>query len=195
MASAPPTVRKVFSQVEVVHSSAGRSDDRGPLRRVAVCAVIRNPYAGQGYVEDLSALVDASGEIGTMLGGEAARLLGEPVESYGKAGLVGTDGEQEHINAAVTSVFGNAFRDAIGGGTAWITSVTKPATAGAAIDVPLAYKDEVWVRSHYDAIEVRIPDAPHPDEIVVIAAVANRGRINARVGGMTVDEARAKASQ
>jgi hypothetical protein len=195
VASAQPTVRKVFSQVEVVHSSAGRTDDRGPLRRVAVCAVIQNPYAGQGYVEDLSDLIQASGGIGTLLGEEAARLLGEPVESYGKAGLVGTDGEQEHVNAAVTSVFGNAFRDAIGGGKAWITSVTKSATAGTLIDVPLAYKDEIWVRSHYDAIEVRIPDAPHPDEIVVIAAVANRGRINARVGGMTVDEARSKVAQ
>jgi hypothetical protein len=195
VASAQPTVRKVFSQVEVVHSSGGRADDRGPLRRVAVCAVLENPYAGQGYVDDLSALIEASGGIGTMLGKEAARLLGEPVESYGKAGLVGTDGEQEHVNAALTSVFGNAFRDAIGGGEAWITSVTKPATAGSVIDVPLAYKDEVWVRSHYDALEVRIPDAPHPDEIVVIAAVANRGRINARVGGMTVDEARAASAR
>ncbi|MGY1885052.1 amino acid synthesis family protein [Blastococcus sp. SYSU DS0753] len=195
MASTQPAVRKVFSQVEVVHSAAGRADERGPLRRVAVCAVMENPYAGKGYVEDLSELVESSGFIGTMLGEEAARLLGDPVESYGKAGLVGTDGEQEHVNAAVTSVFGDAFRSAIGGGRAWITSVTKAATAGAVIDVPLAYKDEIWVRSHYDALEVRIPDAPHPDEIVVIAAVANRGRINARVGGMTVDEARRGAAQ
>ena len=89
-------------------------------------------------------------------------------------------------------MFGNAFRDAIGGGEAWITSVDQTRrAAGAVIDVPLAFKDEIWVRSHYDAIEVRVPDAPHPDEIVVIAAVANRGRINARVGGMTVAEARA----
>ncbi|MFC4466821.1 amino acid synthesis family protein [Streptomyces xiangluensis] len=195
MAKTPPAVRKVYSQLEVVHSSAGRSDDRGPLRRVAVCAVIENPYAGRGYVEDLGVLVDASGEIGTMLGLEAARLLGEPVESYGKGGLVGTDGEQEHINAAVTSVFGNAFREAIGGGEAWITSVTKTAAAGTVIDVPLAYKDEIWVRSHYDAMEVRVPDAPHPNEIVVIAAVANRGRLNARVGGMTVDEASAGSAR
>ncbi|WP_456598979.1 amino acid synthesis family protein [Blastococcus sp. SYSU DS0616] len=195
MASTQPAIRKVFSQVEVVHSAAGRADERGPLRRVAVCAVMENPFAGKGYVEDLSELVESSGFIGTMLGEEAARLLGDPVESYGKAGLVGTDGEQEHVNAAVTSVFGDAFRSAIGGGKAWITSVTKAATAGAVIDVPLAYKDEIWVRSHYDALEVRIPDAPHPDEIVVIAAVANRGRINARVGGMTVDEARHGAAQ
>lgn len=189
MAGTGTVVRKLFSQVEEVHSSAGRSDDLGPLRRVAVCAVLRNPYAGRGYVEDLSELVDASAEIGTLLGTEAAKLLGAPVESYGKAGLVGSDGEQEHVNATVTSVFGNAFREAIGGGEAWITSVTKPAVAGDVIDVPLAFKDEIWVRSHYDALEVRIPDAPHPDEIVVIAAVANRGRINARVGGMSLAEA------
>lgn len=191
MAGTGTHLRKTFAQVEEVHSSAGRSDDLGPLRRVAVCAVIKNPYAGRGYVEDLSEIVEASGDIGKMLGTEAARLLGAPVESYGKAGLVGTDGEQEHINAAVTSVFGDAFRDAIGGGKAWITSVTKPSAVGEVIDVPLAFKDEIWVRSHYDALTVRVPDAPHPDELVVIAAVANRGRINARVGGLSLTEATA----
>lgn len=189
MAESELSVRKVFSQVEEIRASAGESDEGGALRRVAVCAVLTNPYAGQGYVRDLSGLIESSAEIGTLLGTEGARLLGDPVESYGKAGLVGADGEQEHVNAAVTSVFGNAFREAIGGGKAWITSVTKPATAGAVIDVPLAYKDEIWVRSHYDAVEVRIPDAPHPDEIVVIAAVANRGRLNARVGGLTSADA------
>ena len=183
------TVRKTVAQVEEIRTVAGRSDERGPLRRVAVAAVVRNPYAGRGFVEDLSELIEASGQLGTMLGEEAVRLLGAPVESYGKAGLVGTAGEQEHINAALTSVFGDAFRRAVGGGKAWITSVTKPAVAGTVIDVPLAFKDEIWVRSHYDALEFRIPDAPHPDELVVIAAVANRGRINARVGGKTVAEA------
>ncbi len=183
-----PSIRKTFAQVEEIRSSAGRTDNNKPLRKVAVCAVMENPYANQGYVEDLSEIVKTSKEVGQMLGEEATRLLGAPVESYGKAGLVGTAGEQEHINAALTSVFGNAFRDAIGGGDAWITSVTKPSTAGTVIDVPTAYKDEVWVRSHYDAMEVRIPDAPHPNEIVVIAAVTNRGRLNARVGGMTVEE-------
>lgn len=184
------TVRKTFAQVEETRLVAGRDDDGTPLRKVAVCAIVRNPFAGQGYVEDLSPIVEASDEIGTWLGAEAARLLGEPVESYGKGGLAGTAGEQEHVNAALTSVFGNAFRDAIGGGKAWITSATKVSAPGAVIDVPLAYKDEIWVRSHYDALEVRVPDAPLPDELVVIAAVANRGRINARVGGMTVAEAR-----
>jgi hypothetical protein len=182
------TVRKTFAQVEEIREVAGTPDEDGPLRKVAVCAVLTNPFAGQGYVADLSALVEASAGIGAFLGAEAVRLLGAPVESYGKGGLVGLDGEQEHVNAALTSVFGNAFRDAIGGGKAWITSVTKVATAGDLIDVPLAYKDDVWVRSHYDALELRIPTAPRPDEMVVIAAVSNRGRINARVGGLTVAE-------
>lgn len=191
MSSPELTVRTTWAQVEAIRLVAGRSDDRGPLRKVAVCAVCTNPFAGQGFVRDLSPLIEASAEIGTLLGTEAARLLDAPVESYGKGGLVGTDGEQEHVNAALTSSFGNAFRDAVGGGKAWITSATKVSAAGGVIDVPLAFKDEIWVRSHYDAIEVRVPGAPLPDELVVIAAVANRGRINARVGGLSVDEARA----
>lgn len=186
-------LRKIFSQTEEIRTSAGNSDSGGPLRKVAVCAVLNNPYAGRGYVEDLSELTEASAEIGTMLGTEAVRLLGEPVQGYGKGGLAGSAGEQEHVNACVTSVFGNAFREAIGGGAAWIASVTKPGVVGTVIDVPLAFKDEIWIRSHYDALEVRVPDAPHADELVIIAAVSNRGRINARVGGMTVAEYQAKA--
>ncbi|GAB3580892.1 amino acid synthesis family protein [Amycolatopsis endophytica] len=182
-------VRKTHAQVEETREVAGRTDERGPLRKVAVCAVVANPFAGSGYVEDLTEIVEASREIGTSLGERALALLGEPPESYGKGGLVGTSGEQEHVNAALTSVFGNAFRDAIGGGKAWITSVTKVAGPDAMIDVPLAYKDEIWVRSHYDAFTVTVPDSPRPDDLVIIAAVANRGRINARVGGMTTEEA------
>ena len=186
----PLVIRKTYTQVEETHLVAGQSDDSGPLKKVAVCAVVANPLAGHGYVSDLSQIVEASYEIGTYLGEGALRVLGEPAESYGKAGVVGTNGEQEHINAALTSVFGNAFRDAIGGGKAWITSVTKPSSSNATIDIPLAFKDEIWVRSHYDAMTVHLPDAPHPNEMVIIAAVSNRGRINARVGGMTVAEAK-----
>jgi len=111
------------------------------------------------------------------------------VESYGKGGLVGFAGEQEHVVACVTSVFGDALRIAVGGGRAWVSSATKSSAAGAQIDIPLAYKDEIWVRSHYDAMTITIPDAPRPDELVIIAAVATGGRLNARVGGMTVAEA------
>lgn len=183
-------VRKTFVSIEEIRTPS-TGEDAGPaLRKVAACAVVTNPLAGQGFVADLSSIVNASGEIGTSLGVMASQALGSPVESYGKGGLVGTAGEQEHINAALTSVFGNAFREVIGGGKAWITSATKLAGPGTVIDVPLAYKDEIWVRSHYDAMEVRVPEAPLPNEMVIIAAVANRGRINARVGGMTASEAK-----
>lgn len=187
-------IRKLFSQVDETHTAASYSDDGGPLRKVVVAAVVSNPYAGQGYVEDLQAIIDASAELGTLLGQKALAFLDAPVESYGKAGIAGLNGDQEHVNAALTSVYGNAFRDAIGGGKAWITSVTKVGGAGDSIDVPTAYKDDVWVRSHYDATEVRIPDSPRPDELVIIGAVTNRGRLNARVGGMSKAEAIQKGS-
>lgn len=180
------SVLRTWTQMEEVRAAAGRSDDGGPLRKVAACAVVGNPLAGMGFVADLGELVKASEMLGTALGEKAADLLGGPVASYGKAAIAGIGGEQEHANAMLTSTFGDAFRAAIGGGRAWISSATKVGVPGCVIDVPLAYKDEIWVRSHYDAVEVRLPDAPLPDEIVVIVAVANRGRINARLGGMSV---------
>jgi hypothetical protein len=186
-------IRKTWTQIEEVRTVVGAEDADGPLRKVVVAAVMTNPCAGAGFVADLSALIEPSGAIGTLLGERAAALLEAPVHSYGKGAVVGFAGEQEHGNAMLTSVFGNALRDAVGGGAAWITSATKVGGVGATIDVPLAYKDDIWVRSHYDAVEVRIPDAPLPDEIVVIAAVTNRGRINARLGGRTLEQARADA--
>jgi hypothetical protein len=163
-----------------------------PLIKAAVAVVIQNPFAGQ-WVEDLSPLTNPSGSLGTELGRRALALLGgRPAESYGKGGIAGLNGEQEHVVACVTTVFGNALRDAIGGGEAWISSATKQASAGTTIDIPLAYKDEVYVRSHYDAITVTLPDAPRPDELVIFAAVATGGRVNARVGGITVADVLAR---
>lgn len=184
-------VRKYWMTIDETRLVAGRSDAFGPLRKVAACAVVENPFAGQGYVRDLSRLVEGSRAIGYELGKQASLLLGAPVESYGKAAIVGTAGEQEHATACLTSVFGDALREAVGG-VAWISSTTKVGGPGTLIDVPLAFKDEIWVRSHYDAMEVRVPDAPLPNEIVIIAVVANRGRINARLGGMTKEEALAR---
>jgi hypothetical protein len=188
----PPelAVRKIVTVVEEVITEGGRSDEGPPLVKAAALAVIANPYIGRPVAPDLEELVLPSGAIGTLLGDRAlAALGGAPVESYGKAALVGLAGEQEHANACITSAFGDALRHAVGGGRAWLSSVTKRCHAGDSVDVPLAYKDEIWVRSHYDAITLRVPDAPGPDEIVVIAAVASRGRLHARLGGMTKDEA------
>jgi hypothetical protein len=157
-----------------------------PLIKAAVAVVLENPFAGR-WVDDLSPLTEPSASLGTELGRRAAELLGgRPVESYGKGGLAGLNGEQEHVVACITTVFGDALRDAVGGGKAWISSASKVAAAGTQIDIPLAYKDEVYVRSHYDAMTIALPDAPRPDEIVIVVAVASGGRPNARVGGMTV---------
>ena len=179
-----PAIRKIVVLVEEVIQEGGRSDKGGSLRKVAALAVIANPYAGRPWSENLDELVHPSRELAALLAERAQEALGAEVESYGKGAIVGLAGEQEHANACLTTVFGDAFREAIGGGKAWLPSVTKRAAAGASMDIPLAYKDALWVRSHYDAITVAVADAPLPGEILVGLAVANRGRINARLGGL-----------
>jgi hypothetical protein len=181
-------VRKVVTVVEEVHTEGGKSDGGGPLKKAAVAVVFKNPYAGKPFTEDLSELVEASAGLGTLIGERVNEAIGGEVESHGKAVVVGTAGEQEHGNAAKTTTFGNPFRDGFGGGKAWLPSTTKRCAPGATVDVPLCYKDEIWVRSHYDTITIQVEDAPAPDEIMLIGAVASRGRLNARVGGKTKEE-------
>jgi hypothetical protein len=156
-----------------------------PLRRVAAVAIVANPYAG-GWVEDLSEAIAASAEVGHALAKLAVGLLGPfAAESYGKGGVVGLGGELEHANAMLTTSFATPLREAIGGGQAWIPSFTKLAAPGSSIDVPLAHKDALYVRTHYDGMTVALPsDAPAADEIALIVCLANRGRLNARVGGL-----------
>ncbi len=178
--------RKWFSfvehQVDPAHAQAA------PLRKVAVVAVVENPYAAR-HVEDLGPMIAASEELGREMGKRLIETLGPyEVQSYGKAGIAGLAGEQEHANALLTTTFANPLRDAVGGGKAWISSFTKRAAPGTPIDVPLACKDALYVRSHYDGMTVLVPDAPAPDEIAVIFCVANRGRIGARVGGLKFED-------
>jgi hypothetical protein len=159
-----------------------------PLRKVAGVAIVENPFAGR-YVEDLNPLIAASEE----LGHELAKLVMDALaphtaQSYGKAGVVGLAGEQEHANALLTTTFAEPLRSAVGGGKAWISSFTKRSAPGSAIDVPLASKDALYVRSHYDGMTIALPDSPLPDEIAVIFCVANRGRIDARVGGLRYED-------
>ena len=185
-------IRKIVVVTEEDHHTHGHRDGGGPLRKVAAAAVVANPFAGQGFVEDLSSIVEASAAIGAELGKRCQEAVADTVDSYGKAGIVGVDGDKEHVHAALTSVFGNEFRNAIGGAEAWIASTKKMGGPGVTIDVPLAFKHEVWVRSHYDTISVTLHDAPLPHEMVIIAAVANRGRLAARVGGKSKDEVMAQ---
>ena len=180
-------IRKILLFVDEARSEAGQPA-QPPLRKVAAVAIVGNPFAGK-FAPDLSALVDASAAVGRELSALATGLLAPyAAESYGKGAVVGLDGEQEHGVAMLTTVFGNVMREAAGGGKAWISSITKRAGPGAGIDIPLAHKDALYVRSHYDGISLTLPDAPLPDEIAIICAYANRERLNSRVGGLSKDK-------
>lgn len=181
-------IRKLVTIVEETRADGGKEVAR-PVRKAAALAVIDNPFAGR-FEEDLSALVRMGEELGALLGKQAVEALGTPVESYGKAAIVGLDGEREHAAAILHPTLGAPFRAAVGGGAAIIPSAKKMGPAGAAIDVPLHSKDAAFVRSHFDAMEVRVPDAPRPDEIVVVLVVASGGRPHPRVGGLTRQEAK-----
>ena len=180
-------IRRTHVLIEERREDAGQVADV-PLRRVAAIAVVQNPYAGR-YVGDLEPMIRESAPLGKELGELAMSAFGKhEVQSYGKGGIVGLDGEQEHANALLTTAFANPIRDLLGSADAWISSFTKKAAPGACIDVPMNHKDDVYVRSHYDGMSVVLPDAPMPDEIAVIFCIANRGRLNARVGGLTHQE-------
>ena len=157
------------------------------LRKVAVAAVIENPYAGS-YVEDLSAAVEWSSAFGGQIGAMAVAALGEPAQAYGKGGIAGINGAQEHVVAFITTPFGNALREAVGGGKAWISSTSIVGVAGTPLTLPLAHKDALYVRNNYDAVTLFPGDAPRPDEVVVAVAVANRGRLNSRLGGLVAED-------
>lgn len=181
-------VRQWLGVVHEIEHEGGPAPSR-PLLKVISAAVVGNSYAGR-YEEELAALVDPSAQLGTELTRRGTALLGgRQVEGYGKGAIAGVAGEQEHAVACITTPFGNALRDGVGGGAAWISSATKVGGAGEPLDIPLAFKDELYVRSHYDAVTLRIPDAPRPDEIVVAVALSTGGRVHHRLGGLTKAEA------
>jgi len=184
-------VRRWQAVVEERLEEAGRAADV-PLRKVAIVAFVENPYAGR-YVEDLSPMIQASPELGERMAAKLMEVYGDhPVLSYGKAGVVGLGGEQEHANALLTTPAAEPLRRAIGGGKAWISSVTKVGGPGTVLDVPLASKDALYVRGLYNAMTLYFPDGPMPDEIALIFAVSNRERINARVGGLQLKDVQGK---
>ena len=182
-------IRKIATFLEETHSEMGRPVSP-PTRRVAAVAVIENPFAGR-YVEDLTELMEIGEELGGLLTERAVAALGIPgpsAESYGKAALVGTDGELEHAAAILHPRMGAPARKALGKGAALIPSSKKRGAPGAALDIPLGHKDAAFVRSHFDGMEVSISDAPRADEIVVALAVTDSGRPLPRVGGLTKDQ-------
>lgn len=184
-------IRKIVKIIEETRTEAGRLVSP-PARRAAAVAVIKNPFAGR-FSENLDELVATGEKLGGLLAKAAVEALGiapNEAESYGKGAIVGFGGELEHAAAILHPKLGGPFRDALGGGKALIPSSKKMGCAGTEIDVPLHYKDAAFVRSHFDAMPVRVQDAPRDDEIVVALVVTASGRPLPRVGGLRKEEAK-----
>ena len=182
-------IRKLIVQVDETRKEMGQ-DITPPTRRAVAIAVIANPYAGR-YSESLDELIAIGEELGALLGQKAVAALGiEPgdVQSYGKAAIVGESGELEHAAAILHPKLGAPLRVAVEKGAALVPSAKKRGTLGTAIDVPLGHKDAAFVRSHFDAIEARVSDAPRAGEIVVAVAVTDSGRPLPRIGGLQHSE-------
>jgi hypothetical protein len=180
-------IRKLIVVVEETRREAGREIDP-PTRKAAALAVIANPFAGV-YQEDLSELIAIGEELGALLGKKAVAALGIApglIESYGKAAVVGENGELEHAAAILHPKLGAPLRKAVEKGAALVPSSKKRGGLGAPIDIPLGHKDAAFVRSHFDGMEVRVNDAPRANEIVVAVAVTDSGRPLPRIGGLTV---------
>ncbi len=186
-------VRKFLVLVETTRREMGK-DLALPARKAAAIAVIENPFAGR-YVEDLEELMQIGEELGNLLGEMAVAALDvapAAIESYGKAAIVGEAGELEHAAAILHPRLGKPLRAAVEKGAALVPSAKKMGGIGTPIDVPLGHKDAAYVRSHFDAMEVRVPDAPRAGEIVVAIALTDSGRPRPRIGGLTVDQIEGK---
>lgn len=181
-------VRKIVTFVEETHQEAGQAI-APPTRRAVAAAVIANPFAGR-FVADLTPLMEMGEGLGAELAGRALALLGVPgaaVQSFGKAAAVGEDGELEHAAALLHPRLGAPLRALIGHAPALIASSKKRCGPGAPFDIPLGHVVAARVRSHFDGIEMRIPDAPRAGEIVLAVALTDLGRPLARVGGLAAD--------
>ena len=182
-------IRKLLTFVEETRLEMDQKIEP-PTRRAAAVAVIENPFAGR-YVEDLSELIDIGEELGDLLAKRAVAALGiegPRAESYGKAAAVGENGELEHAAAILHPKLGAPVRKVLGTGAALIPSSKKRGGPGTVLDVPLGHKDAAFVRSHFDGMEVRVPDAPRANEIVIAVVITDSGRPLARVGGLKKNE-------
>ena len=177
-------IRKTLLQVETVHLEGGRAAEP-PLRLFAALAVIRNPWAGQGFVEDLRPGIHAAAPV---LGQHLTRMIieavgsGEAVEAYGKAAVVGLDGEIEHASALIHTLrFGNHYREAVGA-KSYLAFCNTRGPANAPVMIPLMDKNDEGRRSHYLTIQTAIPDAPAADEILIALGASVGGRPHHRIG-------------
>ncbi|QTL02867.1 amino acid synthesis family protein [Aquabacter sp. L1I39] len=182
-------IRKILVVVEETLTEMGRPVPQ-PAKRAAAVAVIENPFAGR-YEEDLSPLIAIGEELGGLLAEKAVAALGisgPDAQSYGKAALVGENGELEHAAALLHPKMGTPVRQVLGKGAALIPSSKRRGGLGAELDIPLGHKDAAYVRSHFDGMQVTVPDAPRANEIVVAVAVTTSGRPFPRIGGLKAED-------
>lgn len=202
-------VRRVFTHVEEIHHEFGPTADK-PLLRGAVAAVLRNPYAG-GFHADILPMMEALNPLGVQLAQQLCQAMGvapEAIQGYGKGAIVGAAGELEHgalwhvpggyamrellgwkgDRAAYAAGKGSASTGQPGNALSIVPSTKKVGPPGAALDVPMTHINASYVRSHFDAIEVRVPGAPRAEEIVFILAMSTGARVHARVGGLAAQD-------
>ncbi len=181
-------VRKTCLITEEIHHEGGPKP-AVPRRRGAIAAVIRNPFAG-GYVEDIKPMMDALSPLGVEMANKLVQALGgdkTAIDGYGKGAIVGAAGELEH--GALWHVPGGyAMRAALGDAKAIVPSTKKVGGPGTRIDIPVTHINASYVRSHFDAMEVNVPDSPRADEIVLILVMTCGPRVHARVGGLRVED-------
>ena len=201
-------IRRILTQVEDIHHEFGPVATE-PLRRGAIAAVLTNPFAGR-YEPEILPMMEALNDVGVRMAQRLQRAMAIPVEriaTYGKGAIIGSAGELEHgalwhvpggyamrellgwkgDRAAYTQGKGEGKPSQPGNALAIVPSTKKVGPPGATLDIPLTHINASYVRSHFDAFEVRIPGAPAPDEVVYILAMSTGARVHARVGGLAAE--------
>ena len=179
----PADIRKLVTFIETTHQEGGKAASQ-PVTSVVVAAVVRNPWAGRGFVEDLTPEVrDLAPELGELLSSVLLTHLPKArVQAYGKTAVVGTSGEIEHAAALIHTLrFGDVYREAVDG-TAFLSFINTRVGAGALLTVPMIHKSETGKRSHFITATFQIADAPGPDEIVIAIGASDGGRVHPRIG-------------
>lgn len=183
-----PKIRKFLTAVEDIYHEGGKPVET-PLKRGAILAVIENPFAGS-YHEEIAGFMKDLEPLGLMMANRLIEALGgdkTDIQGYGKGAIVGQAGELEH--GALWHVPGGyAMREALGDAKAIVPSTKKVGGPGTRLDVPVTHINASYVRSHFDAMEVGIPDAPRANEIVLALVMTTGARVHARVGGLKADD-------
>uniref|UniRef100_UPI000E30246A amino acid synthesis family protein n=1 Tax=Zobellella maritima TaxID=2059725 RepID=UPI000E30246A len=182
-------LRKIVTHIEEAHVEGGKALDK-PITMAAVAAVIENPWHGRGYVENLRPeIIDGCSELGALIVEKLIAVMGggDRIEAYGKAAVVGMEGEVEHASAVIHTLrFGNHYRDAVNA-KSYLSFTNKRGAGGTSIQIPMMHKDDEGLRSHYITLEMSIEDAPAANELVIVLGASDGGRAHPRIGNRYLD--------